>query len=323
LAFFSAFYQEKNIKNRNNLFWWLSVVSLALAILIKPFVLFLAPVYLLILYQHQPQFFRCFKTYLFVILAIVPLILWRRWILNFPQGIPASHWLFNSDGIRLRPAWFRWLFWERLALLIGGLVGPVFALINIFKRDKGLLFLIYWWLGLLAYLVVIATGNVRHDYYQVLLIPCLSVTFARGLILSQQMIFSKLKSMKNSLSLKISWATVSLLMLMMLFISWSRIQGYFNVNHWEYLHAGEEVRQLIPPDSKIIAPAMGDTMFLFQTRRNGWPIGYNIKEKIEAGATHYVSTSYDDEARELEEKYLTVKKTSEFILIDLTKSKPQ
>ncbi|KUK79079.1 MAG: PMT family glycosyltransferase, 4-amino-4-deoxy-L-arabinose transferase [Microgenomates bacterium 39_7] len=323
MAFFAAYYLPKNLKDRKKVFWWLSIICLALSLLIKPFVLFLAPVYVYILWLHQPHFLKNMRTYLYPILAIIPLILWRRWIQNFPEGIPASQWLFNSDGIRLRPAWFRWLFWERLTILIGGFIGPILALPNILKKNKGLMLLASWWTGLILYLIVIATGNVRHDYYQVLLIPCVALTFARGVQILQQILFNKLESKRISFSQQISWATISLLTLTMILLSWNQVKGYFNVNHWEYLHAGEEVRQLIEADAKIIAPAMGDTMFLFQTRRNGWPIGYNIKDKIEAGATHYVSTTYDDEARELESKYLTVKKTNEFILIDLTKSRPQ
>ncbi len=39
------------------------------------------------------------------------------------------------------------------------------------------------------------------------------------------------------------------------------------------------------------------------------------------GATHYVGVVYDDEARELEKKYLTLEKTDLYIIIDLTKTK--
>ncbi|MDQ5951790.1 MAG: 2 protein, partial [Patescibacteria group bacterium] len=44
-------------------------------------------------------------------------------------------------------------------------------------------------------------------------------------------------------------------------------------------------------------------------------------KKIELGATHYISTSYDEEAKMLEEKYFTIEKSPQYILIDLTKDK--
>lgn len=318
LAFFLA-----HLKKKKMIYWWSSLLMLALAFLLKPFVLFQAPLYLCLLYHYQPKFYKKIKTYLFAMLAITPLLLWRYWIRNYPEGIPASDWLFNQDGIRLRPAWFRWLFWERFSVLIGGFVAPVLVILNFTKSDKALRILISWWSGLLAYLVVFATGNVRHDYYQVLLLPCLALTFSRGLLLGRDLLVTALKKREIKYAAQVSSLTAVLIVMVMIFFGWQRVKGFYNVNNWEYLHTGEEVDQILPKDAKVIAPAMGDTMFLFQTRRSGWPIGFNISEKIEAGATHYVSTSYDDEARELEEKYLTIKKTSEFILIDLTTKKPE
>ena len=39
-----------------------------------------------------------------------------------------------------------------------------------------------WLLGGLAYLVVFAAGNVQHDYYQILLVPIISLLVAKGLV---------------------------------------------------------------------------------------------------------------------------------------------
>lgn len=91
------------------------------------------------------------------------------------------------------------------------------------------------------------------------------------------------------------------------------------MNHWEYVHTGKRVNQLLPEDAKIIAPAMGDTIFLYQTHRTGWPIGFEIQDKIEKGAEYYVTTSFDDEARELEGEYETVEKNDMYSILDLTK----
>ena len=111
----------------------------------------------------------------------------------------------------------------------------------------------------------------------------------------------------------------------MLKVSWENVKGYFNVNHWEYVKAGQAIDELTPPDAKVIAPAFGDTIFLYQTNRTGWPIGFEIEDKVNLGAEYYVSTSYDDEARTIEEKYTTIMKTDDFIIIklqekDLTKN---
>jgi hypothetical protein len=312
LALFISF-----LKTRKQLHWWLSIISLSLALLIKPFVAFWAPVYLALLFFYYAKPWLQISAYLYPILVVIPLIMWRHWITQFPQGIPASDWLLNSDGIRLRPAWFRWLFWERLGKLMSGILGVPLALLNFLKRNRILVIIFSWWIGILGYFIVIATGNVRHDYYQILALPALSLTLARGIEIGYQHLRSYL-STKIIFHQYIAQTITGVIIFLILGISWTQIKGYYNVNHWEYLKAGQAADKLLPKDALVIAPAMGDTMFLFQTRRNGWPIGYNIDEKIKLGAQYYVSTSFDKEAQELEKKYTTVKKTTEYIIIDLT-----
>jgi 4-amino-4-deoxy-L-arabinose transferase-like glycosyltransferase len=315
LALFTAY-----LKQKQPLYWWLSWLALAVALVLKPFVAFFAPVYLalIIIYQQQPL--KQIKLYLYPILAVIPFVYWRNWIQQFSAGIPASNWLFNGNGIRLRPAWFRWLFWERLTKLMAGVVGVIFGFANFIKRNRVLAILLSWWLGIMTYFAVIATGNVTHDYYQALVVPCLSFTLGRGVLVSYNWLKTKLTN-KIILAPYLSALVIAILSVTALIISWQRVKGYFNVNHWEYYEVGQIVQQILPKEALVIAPAGGDTMFLFQTRRRGWPIGHNIKDKIDSGATHYVTTSYDQEAKELEQQYTTVKKTSDYLILDLTREK--
>jgi hypothetical protein len=103
-----------------------------------------------------------------------------------------------------------------------------------------------------------------------------------------------------------------------LFLSWPTIKTYYHINHWAIVRAGKVADQLLPQDATVIAPYMGDTAFLYQTNRKGWPIGHDIEDKIGKGATHYISVNYDDEARNLESRYKTITKTEEFLILDLT-----
>jgi hypothetical protein len=84
--------------------------------------------------------------------------------------------------------------------------------------------------------------------------------------------------------------------------------------------AGQVAREILPADAKVIAPYMGDTAFLWQTRRRGWPIGFEIEDKISSGATHYVTVNFDSEAQELMERYKILMMTNEYLILDLTQS---
>ena len=299
-------------KTKKTSSYLISLIALVLAALLKPFVVFLAPVYLMILWQfRRSKIFLDPRVYLLPILAFTPMFVWREWIKNFPTGIPVSNWLFNGNGIRLRPAWFRWLFYERLTKLFLGYFGLIFLFANLLKKDKSFYLYGAWWLGILLYFIVIATGNVQHDYYQNLILPIVTISVARGAII----IYEKLNK-------KIALPAIISIFALSLFFAWKQVGGYFNVNHWEYIKTGNTVDKLIDPKALVIAPAMGDTQFLFQTNRRGWPIGFEIEDKINKGASVYVSTSYDWEAKDLEKKYQVITKNNDCIIIDLKNKKP-
>ena len=88
------------------------------------------------------------------------------------------------------------------------------------------------------------------------------------------------------------------------------------------VEVGKIVDELLPKDAKVIAMYGGDTAFLYQTNRQGWPIGFEIEDKIKKGATHYVSLDpLDIEPETLAEKYTTLKEGDGYIIISLTPSK--
>jgi len=110
------------------------------------------------------------SLYFYALIAIVPFVWWRWWISHYPEGIPAFTWLLNGNGIRFKGAWFWWLFAQRIGLLILGGWGLVLFCFRNFEKkrtEKEGWFFYLWLLSSLLYLVVIATGNVQHDYYQI------------------------------------------------------------------------------------------------------------------------------------------------------------
>lgn len=300
-------------------------IFMSLSLLIKPFSLFLAPVFLAIAITQYAKigWKKIIQAVVIGGISLLPLLWWRNWILQFPSGIPASDWLYNGPinevPPRLRPVWFRWLWYERLTKLMLGYVGVTFLFGNfisflskISKRTRNEL-MIYgsWWLAVVVFFIVIARGNVQHDYYQIFMLPILCISVGRGMYL----LFNFLKKYGT----KVAFGVVACLFATMQFFAWQQVKGYYSINHWEYVEAGARVQALTDPDSLVIAPAFGDTMFLFQTRRRGWPIGFEIDKKIAAGAQYYITTSYDDEARELELEYVTLEKTDKYLFLDLQK----
>ena len=272
----------------------ISWAAFAAAMLIKPYTLFIA---IPMLYMaHKKWGMRLItKPALYLLCtAIIPFLLWRLWALRFPEGIPAYTWLFNGSGIRFRPAFFRWIFAERLGKLIlgyWGLVPFAIGVIRLPQAKAGWVF--HWWLlSMLAYLTIFATGNVTHDYYQIFIIPPIAIFMAIGLE-------ELLKPMRQIFDRRLSVIMAVVSTGFGLGISWFFIRDFFNINHPEIVEAGKVADQVLPPDAKVIAPYLGDTAFLYQTKRRGWPIGGDIEKKISMGATDYVTVTKDAEVEML------------------------
>jgi hypothetical protein len=296
--------------------WWtvLAAIAGALALLSKPMAVFLLlPIGWLVLRKYGWSKRLIGELMLYGVISIIPLLLWRKWILQFPEGIPVSTWLLNGNGIRFKGAWFHWLFAVRLGDLILGFWGLILFGIGLVvspSKKEGWFF--RWWiLGTLLYLIIFATGNVQHDYYQILIIPVVCIYAAKGLA----------SLLRNNLA---GIIVAFLSVIAMLGFSWFTIRTYYWINRPEIVEAGKVADSILPKDAKVIAPYNGDTTFLYQTQRQGWPLGFDIDKKIAMGATAYVTVSPTDadlETRDLSEKYTVLVRNDKFAIIDLTKLK--
>ena len=297
-------------KKRGNLL--LSAIFLSIAMLVKPYAIFFCLPHTAImirsLAQRKIQFIDCF---IYGAIAIVPFLIWRQHILLYPAGIPASDWLLNTKGLRFRPAWFRWLFEERLGKLILGSFGATFLVLGVVAKPQKEGYTYWLWLlGILIYFSVFAGGNVTHDYYQAITIPFIAIILAKGVTL-----MIHLSTASYSRFLTIFMATVTLVA--MIAFSWYDISGYYQINNYSIVDAGRAADKLIPANAKVIAPYNGDTAFLYQTNRTGWPIGYYIEDKIKMGAGYYVSVNFDDETNTMMKTYKIIAKTDKYVIINL------
>ena len=85
------------------------------------------------------------------------------------------------------------------------------------------------------------------------------------------------------------------------------------------VRTGRAAAEFLPPEAKVIAPYGGDTTFLYQTQRQGWPVGIEIEKMIGEGATHYVNFNFDAEVEWLSGNYCVLQRTPEYIIIDLAR----
>ncbi len=279
IYFFDRWLEVKSYK-----FFVLSIIFTALAFLLKPFALFFTiPMIYLVWKKFGLGFFRSWQLWLFGILAISPLILWRWWIGHYSEGIPVSSWLFNGDEIRFRPAFFRWIGYERVTKLILGYSGIVFLFTGVLTvlKEKNRGFFLSFALSSIIYTLVIATGNVRHDYYQIAIIPTISIFGGLGAL----GLFEVLKKRNQVLAVGVCLT----LIIFSLYFSWMQVRDYFNINDKGMVSAAKKADEILPTGAIVIAPYDGSTAFLNMVARRGWPTFQEPIEKlIERGATHLV-----------------------------------
>jgi len=105
-----------------------------------------------------------------------------------------------------------------------------------------------------------------------LIIPIICIFLAKG----ADFLITQGREVFNS---AISYLLLAICVIFMFAFGWYQIRDYFNINHPEIVEAGREVASVAPRKALVIAPYDGDTAFLYQTDRAGWPLMENLWTK--------------------------------------------
>lgn len=302
-------------EEKRKLFWFGLLFSLT-SFLIKPWAAFFAIPLLYRAYQKEGDFIKVFKKYVkFAVLALIPFILWRLWILQTPEGIPASNWLLNGDGIRFRPAFWWWIISERIGREILGVTGAFLFFLGLLIRPKnGDYFLHIFALSLFVYFVVFATGNVRHDYYQIIFVPVASIFVALGFV-------NLIKGVSDFIPRLWTIPVALFFLLLSFYFTWTQVRELYKINNPPIMEAGKKADQILPKEAIVVAPYSGDTAFLYQINRPGFPVTALPLAELASdyGVTHFVSVNRDDKTNWVLRHFRILEDNPKFVIADLTK----
>lgn len=291
----------------------LSILFTAAAILLKPFALFFVlPFIVLAFNQFSIGFVKKWQLWVFAFLALLPFALWRIWISQYPEGIPNNSWLFNDGNIRFKGAYFYHLFADKISRLALGYFGVGLVIIGLLRKiDKNTGFLFSFGISSLAFLIVIAKGNVNHDYYQILIIPSLVILMGLGadfLIRESGKLFPKITG----------YGILLICSVFTFMFGWYFIRDYFNINNPVIIEAGKTADKILPKDAKVIAPYGGDTAFLYQTNRVGWAlINVPTSDLSNKGATHLIFANPSPGDLEMAKGYKVIYKAPDYIIYQI------
>lgn len=310
--------KDKNKKSKvqvknQKLFFSFALLFTILALLLKPHsVFFLLPLLYLVFAAFGWAAFKKWQLYVFALFSVAPLIAWRLWMTQYPEGVPANQWLLNGNGIRFRPSFFRWIFYERLTILISGYFGVLLLLLGLVKLrfTQEWIFFASFFASTLLFVSVVATGNVQHDYYQIPAIPSVAILMAFGSYLLYPWTVKKIHVGKVLLVLIIAAS---------FYYSWSIVKEYFNINNRSILAAGEAVQRVTPKDALIVANYNGDSALLYQFDRKGWASQQDeMSVLIKKGADYFVLINPSKaDITKWQEQYKIVEATEQYAIFDL------
>jgi len=301
--------------------YWLYFVLVffftALAFLLKPYALFFVLPMVVIAYNRWKwKLLLQWPLWIFAIISVLPLAWWRIWMLQYPAGIPVNAWLFNGNGIRFRPSFFRWLFYERLTKLISGYVGVLFIFAGSYKlwlAKKERLFFLSFIASSLIYVCTIATGNVQHDYYQILVMPTVAICMGFGVLWFFDLIH-------KYTSTTIAYGMVGVGILLSFWFGWQQVQPYFDIDNPSIIAAGKAVQALTPKNALIIANYNGDSSFLYQTDRQGWAsYEHSVSTLHKMGASYLALVNPTPQDMTWQKKYKVIAHTKQYVIFDLNK----
>ena len=245
-----------------------SIILFACALLIKPTIIFyLLPIIILFYRKYKLNLFKKLNFYLYFLMALIPLIYWRTYIKNFPEGVPYSDWLFTSvntggglKSILFRPSFFRWIFFERINnLILGGYLSLFFVLGIIAKQKKYLL--ISFVFSALAYIFVFQGGNLQHEYYQTLILPIFAMMVGLGV----SFILDHKREFIHPVFVSI---LIFSLFVFSFYFSYFKVIDYYQYSQ-ELVQEANIINSLTDPEDKIVTDRTGDTTLLYLADRRG------------------------------------------------------
>jgi len=321
LAFLGLFFLYLYSRNKQTLpsgfLLVLSIVSFAVSFLIKPVTVFyLLPAGYLFLTKHSWSTYKKVSFYLFFVISVTPLLLWRLYIKHYPEGIPESSWLLTDVNtyqgrlsIFFKPAFFRLIFFERINNDILGGYLTFFLILGIISKPKRIFFHLLL-VSSIIYLFVFQGGNVQHEYYQIIILPPLAIFTGLG-------ITHFVSSGKNLIHPLLSYPLMIVLAVFSLFFSFYKVKDYYSYPQ-DLVQIAKIVNTLTKEDDKIVTDRLGDTTLLYLMNRRGAPAIYKEPDDLKKFGYQYLVTLNQDLIKQLKEKdYQVVFENDSFALFRL------
>ena len=158
------------------------------------------------------------------------------------------------------------------------------------------------------YLLVFQGGNVQHEYYQTLILPCLAIFTALGI--------NFVLESKKLISYSISIFFISVIFIFSWYFSYFKVRDYYQYNQ-ELVQEAKILNNLTQPEDKIVTDQMGDTTLLYLADRRGAPAIFKEPIDLKNLGYKYLITSNDTQKKRMGSDYEIIFENDKFTLYAL------
>jgi len=249
-------YKESNKK----FFLITSGLSLGISVASRPFGLICLPLLGYFLYLKKSKLRDYF---LILILSILFYGGWYGWTKFLKVDMSWENWVLYGrekmfDLGLLKNLIFKNVVGETMGKVVSGLAG-LGLLVGVFKKDKRIIPLILWILGVVVYWLVVPNGNLTHQYYADVYMPLVVILAVIG----TNFVWSKSK-------------IVAILIMPILIYNGIRTSNYHFQTQIESgidVEVAKEIDKLTTEDQKIIYLGRANSVPLSLSHRQGWMLG--------------------------------------------------
>lgn len=294
LSIISLYLISRYVQDKNRKFFWLSLVFLSAAMLVKlPAVFVVAPMLVLLITKKM---FRWLDIVWSFFVVIVPNLAWYAYSQHLSNAYGLGDYYY--DGLNLSQSIKTILslpFWEHAIILrtpstLLTVLTASFALIGlcsvIKKRNY---FVISWTASILAFILLFSTKTYYHTYYSLPLVPPMALAAGFGF----ELIYTRLNSGKRYV--------VALLILLVILINlFVKVKPLYAWNNQNYLHLENDLSDIVPRDARVVVNGGPAPVMLYFSHRKGWTAenkeisGAYLQDKINKGAQYLVVDKVGD-----------------------------
>jgi hypothetical protein len=257
--------------------WWISAAFLAVAIAVKIPELYLGvPVTFLVWRRLGARMFLRFRVWAYAAIALVPPALWYLHAHHLKEmtGLSFGIWEVGSDkwgnvDLLASPSFYSKMLFGRLIerhlTHAGAVLLAIGAVLLRGRRDLGTFH--SWVVGAVVYVVVVAGGNLAHDYYQVPVLLPLSLWVGAAIAWALR------RSAVSRPRLRIAARFVVLAFLVLCLTRVAHFRKK-EVSSRHLVELGVAAQEVVPEGELVVVAEDGDPTFLYHVDRRGWNAGF-------------------------------------------------